>query len=186
MFSKRDDAEPGVGDQLRDRAVEVAAAADPSLDRGEPVLPGGDLRIGRESVLEEVQSATRPQHSAELAQGAGDVGDGAERERADGGVGGVIVERQVLTVEADELDGHAACRGTRLGEASSDRRRFDGEDPVDLGRVVGEVVAGSEPDLDDVARQPGQRAAAWLGEVTPCARLVDDAWQHVVAPDRHH
>ena len=63
----------------------------------------------------------------------------------------VASEGEVLTVEADELDGHAACRGTRLGEASSDCRRFDGEDPFDLGWVVGEVVAGSEPDFDDVA-----------------------------------
>lgn len=49
--------EPGGGQQLIDRAVEVTAAERAALQRGEQLLEAGDPRIGRQAVLSDADAA---------------------------------------------------------------------------------------------------------------------------------
>ena len=84
------DREPRAGDEIGDRAGEVASAEQALLDRLEAVLPAPDRLVGGESVLEEVERPARLEHPADLAQGGGDVGNGAQGERGQGGVAAVV------------------------------------------------------------------------------------------------
>ena len=115
------DLEPGVAHQPFDRAVERASAGDALLHAVETVLPARDAGVGAEAVLEEVERAARPQHPVHLAHGAGGVGNRAQRERAQRGVDRGVVERQVLTVEPDELD-RAPVTRRRARPRACDRR----------------------------------------------------------------
>ncbi len=62
------DLEPGGADQPVDRTVEVAAAREAALDRIEAVLPGDDVRLVREAVLEEVEATTRAEHAPDFSE----------------------------------------------------------------------------------------------------------------------
>src|SRR4051794_36947783 len=61
---------------------QMAATAEPPLQRGEPLLPSRHLRIGGESVLEEVERAAGPDEASYLRQSRERVGDRAQREGA--------------------------------------------------------------------------------------------------------
>ena len=89
------EVEAGADDEGVDGAVEVAAAADLALERGETVLPAGDLRAGGEPVLDEVQGPAGAQYAVHLGQRSLDVGDGAQRPCREGVVDAGIVEGQV-------------------------------------------------------------------------------------------
>src|SRR4051794_11034782 len=75
---QRVDLEAGAGDEAVDGPVEAAPAEHAALDGVEPVLPA--LHLGRrvQAVLHEVQPPTGPQHPADLAEGAIEIGDGAQ------------------------------------------------------------------------------------------------------------
>ena len=108
-----------------DGTVEVAAAAEPLLDAVEAMLlPCARRRLGAQAVLEEVERAAGSQHPAHLAAAPGDVGDRAQRERAQRGVDRRVVEWEVRAVEADELDLAPVTRDT--ARADSLRPTADG------------------------------------------------------------
>ena len=100
------DVEAGILNQSVDRPVEIAASGDAPLEAVEAVLPPRRGQLGTEPVLEEVEPLSRSQHAKQLVQGLCGVGDGAQCERAERGVDGGIAERQMLSVEAHELDGN--------------------------------------------------------------------------------
>ena len=64
-----------------------------------------------------MERAAGSQHPVHLADGAGGVGNGAQRERAERGVDRTVVERQVFTIEPDELDARIGDAATRSAES---------------------------------------------------------------------
>ena len=87
--------EPGGFDQGPDGPVEMAASGESPLDRGEPVLSAGHLRVGRAAVFGEVELAAGAQHP-DLGQGALGLGDAAQRPGGEHLIHALGVHRQVL------------------------------------------------------------------------------------------
>ena len=154
------DGEAGAGQQVDDRAREVAAAEQPLLDGLEAVLPAAHALVRRQPVLEEVQRPAGLEDAPQLAQRGGDVGDGAQRPGREGGVEAVVGERQRLAVQPGPPH-RDARRGDALArQLPADVGRLDGGDLRDGRRVERDVQAGAEADLDDVAREARADPAA--------------------------
>ena len=130
----------------------MAAVGDPPLQGLDPVLEGRHPGVRGQAVLEEVEATAGPEHPADLGQRRLHVGDRAQGERAQRGVAAGVVEGERLPVEADLL--HRDRRGTDPAGRHPEgrRRRLHGQDPLDPVRVVGDVEARAEPDLDDPRR----------------------------------
>src|SRR5215211_6653899 len=152
--------ERGATDERVDPPVEVTAAEQLALQGVEPLLPAGHAGVGRSTVLDEVERAAGAQDPSHFDQGALDVGDGAQGPGGEHVVDAGVLQGQLLAVEADVLDGHAAGGYSLGGELSADRRGVHGADPFDGGRVVGDVAAGAEPDFEDLAVEAGGRLLA--------------------------
>lgn len=86
------DVEPGGSDEGRGVAGEVAPVGEPFLRRLQAPLPGGDRRLRRQSVFEEVEAPAGPQHTSDLGQRLLDTGDRAEGEGRQGAVAAAVVE----------------------------------------------------------------------------------------------
>jgi hypothetical protein len=84
------DDESGVGQEGRDVSGEVAAAEEWLGHRFETALTAGHLRVGGDAVLDEVESATRLDEAADLAEGGVDVGNGTQRPGGENGIGGRV------------------------------------------------------------------------------------------------
>ena len=96
-----------------------------------------------------------------------------------------VVEGQLLAVEADVFDGHAAGGYPLGGELAAHRRGVHGADPIDVLRVVGDVAAGSEPDFEDLAVEGGGRLLAELVDGLAPQGEVGDAREDLICVDAH-
>ena len=147
----------------------------------EAVLPAAHLLVGRQAVLDEVERPAGLEHPPHLAQRRADVGDGAQGPRRHGAVAAVVVERQGLAVEAGSLGPGRCVAARRL--AASFQPRSAGSIGGDLGhggRVEGDVEAGPEAELDDVAVEPFAHPAPQRIRGLEAAGHVDDPGQHMV------
>ena len=84
--------------------------------------------LGGEAVLEEVQGAAGTQHAPDLGEGAVDVGDRAQRERREDGVGARVREAEPLAVEVAADDGDGAAGAAVGSELPRDVGGLDGDD----------------------------------------------------------
>ncbi len=82
--------EAGTPDQVDGVPGEMAAVGQPALEGLQAVLPCRHARIGGNTVLEEVEPASRAKDPSDLRQGGVDVGNRAQGEGAQGVVAGVI------------------------------------------------------------------------------------------------
>ena len=156
------DGEPGLLDEPRRVPGEVAAGGDPSLEPVQAVLPRGHLRVRRQAVLQHVQGASGPQHSAYLRQ----------RRSTSGIVHSVNVDStasyvasaacQALAVQSDPLDRHRGP-GAALG----------GQLPAQVGRLHG-VHRGDR-------RRVGRRGSARCRTRSPAPGRTDPRTRHGAA-----
>src|SRR4029453_14272188 len=72
------DHQPGVGDQFVDRAVYMAASDHPAMQRMNPALPAAYGLCRCPPMLEEMQRTFRLEHSMNLPERRGHVGNGAQ------------------------------------------------------------------------------------------------------------
>ena len=179
------DLEAGIADEPVDRTVEVAPTGDTLLDAIAPVLPPRDAGIGAQAVLEEVELPTGPQDPSHFSEGPGRVGDGAEGESGEGGVDGLVGERDVLTVETDELHWHGGRCDALRRQRTSDRRRIDGEDLLDLVGVHRHVEARAEPDLEHDAAETRDGASPVAANLFVAQHDVGQPGYHLLAPCAH-
>lgn len=100
----------------------------------QPALPPAYGLLGRPAVLEKVQPASGLEHSADLAQGSPDVGDGAQRERGQRGVDRLIFDREAGTIQAGPGDQDRAGRDPRLSQPPRQIDRFDGPETSGINR----------------------------------------------------
>src|SRR5439155_8882788 len=103
------DFETGVLDQGGDVTVQMASTKDLSLQWIQALLPTLDSGILRSAMLDKIQASfgtERPPHFEERPR---DVGDRAERERADDRIEARIGHRDLLRREADDLDRKRRC-----------------------------------------------------------------------------
>lgn len=127
----------------------------------------------------------RPKHPSDLAEGGLHVGNRAERPGADDVVDRVILEWEGLTIEPDEFHGQPALGDATPGHLPADGRRVDGQHPLHLGRVVGEVRPRSESHLQHGARNPFERSTPELAHRGVAEHQVDGAGQYMVLVDTH-
>src|SRR4051794_642323 len=104
----------------------MAAAGEAFLERGEAVLPAGDARIGGEAVLDEAEASPRPEHPADLGEGALDIRNRTESPGGDGRIDRAVGEGDRLRGLADELHRKRRPRDGVPGEPPRRRRRLDG------------------------------------------------------------
>ncbi len=166
-------------------AVDVAAPGDPLLDAVPAVLAARDLRIVGEAVFQEEQPPSRPQDAPHLAQRRVDVGDRAERPRAEGVVDRGVVERDLGPVETDELHGHRRRGEPLRRELAADERGVDRVHLLDLCGVVGHVRAAAEAELHHRAGEPLQRPLPQRAHPLVAEREVDEARQDLVFVEAH-
>ena len=98
-------------------------------------------------MLEEVEDAAGAQDPGDLGECPVDVGDGAQRPGGEDVVDAGAIEGQVLAVETDVVDRHGALGDTAGSELAAHGRRVDGAHARDSRRVVGDVEATAEADL---------------------------------------
>jgi hypothetical protein len=123
----------------------MAAAGQPRLHRGEPVLPAGNVRVGGPAVLGEVQQAAGPQYPADLGERAPRIGDRAQRPGDQRVIDAGIGHRQLGPVGPGELDRHRAGCETAGRQPLPGLRRVHRQYPGDGGRVVRHIQARAEP-----------------------------------------
>ncbi len=133
--------EARVGDKRGGVTGEMTAVGEALLERVEPVLPARHPGVGRESVLEEVDRAAGPQHSSHLGQCPRRVRHRAQREGAERGVARRVRQWDLLSVEPNVLHRQHRLLDAAPGQSAGQPGRFDGQDEVDLGRVVRQVEA---------------------------------------------
>jgi hypothetical protein len=123
------------------------------LQRGEPVLPAlGGGGVGAD-VLEQQQLSGGAEHACDLAGGVGQVGDAAQHEGADEGVGAVIGQWELFGGAGQHLGAGAqpGVEAVQLADEAAAHVGFglDEHEPLDLlGAVVRQVGAGAGADLD--------------------------------------
>ena len=103
----------------------MAPAEEAPLDRLEPVLPAPYRLVGGETVFQEVEGSARLEHPPDFPQGGADVGNGAERERREGGVATAVRQGQRLAVEALPLDRDLRSRQPLAGQLPARVGRLD-------------------------------------------------------------
>jgi hypothetical protein len=123
-------------------------------------LGGVNRRPGAADVVEQQQPAARDQDALHFADRRRGAGDRAQRQRADHGVEGRVAAGQVLGVALLEVDGTAEAGGALAGDGEHRGAQLDPGDGR-IGRVVGQVAAGADGDLQD----PAVRALAEVGSV---------------------
>lgn len=104
-------------------------------------------------MFEVVEAGSWSEHPVKLGQDFGWVGNRAQCESRQRGVAAGIVEGDGLAVESDVLDGDVADVDSLGGQPPGHRGRFDGEHVLYLRRIVLDVKARAEPNLDDSADQ---------------------------------
>src|SRR5438046_2503390 len=82
--------------------------------------PPIDVGLGRHAVLQEEEAAAGSQDPVHLAERPPCVGNGAEGEGTEGSVDRLVTEREILTIQADELDRHRRASNTLGRQAASD------------------------------------------------------------------
>src|SRR3954452_23233982 len=179
------DPQPAFDDDRVDLTVEVATAEQPLLHAVEPLLPTANPDIGRRAVLDEVQSAARPQHARHLAHGGDRVRNRAEAPRAQGGINRLVGERQPLSVQTDHVDIHRAGGDALRSEPHPHARRLDGVQASDRPRDERQVVPGPEADLDDLAGQTLANPRPDATRLHVVHHHVDQVRNHPLAVQRH-
>ncbi len=119
-------------------------------------------------MLQEDEPAARPQHPEDLAQRPSGVGDAAHRPGAHHAIERLVGERQLLATERTLIHGHAALGDAPACEPVHAGVGIDGRDPADVLRVVGQVQARAEADLQHLAAHVGEqlvRSRAILGSL---------------------
>jgi len=90
------DPEPSAGNELVDSPVEMAPACESGPQRIKPILPPGNTRLRRASVLDEDQRAGKLEHAAHFGQRTRHIGDGAQGPGCHHGIDATVVERYCL------------------------------------------------------------------------------------------
>ncbi len=163
----------------------MAAIGQSTLERVDALLPARHAWLGGATVLEQVQAPPGPQDPGDLAQGAAGVGDGAQREGAEGGITRGVGQLDGLTVESDMEHRDGGGSDAVLGNPPSRGGRLDGEDLGDLIGVVGDVEARAEADLEDPTGESLHRCLAESLDALGTARELDEPRDDVIAVEAH-
>jgi hypothetical protein len=131
-------------------------------ERIEDTLDASKAGASTSDVLVEAQFASRTDHSKELRQRRRLVGHGAEDERGDTGIEGVLLDWQSVRNPVDNTHRYGGGVGGLDGELAQVAFRFDGHDLRDGARVVREVESVARAQLDHATRETGQKFAPVL------------------------
>jgi RNA polymerase sigma-70 factor, ECF subfamily len=166
-----DDLEPDVLEVVQRVAQQVVAGRSdaPGI---QPPLDRPDRAKVAPNVLEQHEPATGTEHAEGLPDRLPVVRDGAQRQGGDDGIDARIVQVERLGVTQPQID--RAVSGASSGERQHRRADVD-PDQVHVARIVGEIAAGPDPDLQSVAdrvRRDPPPAVTEQPALDPTAPLV--------------
>src|SRR5664279_5339091 len=131
-----------------------------------------------------MQAPAETQNTAYLCHCPFHIRDRAQCPRDEHVIDGFVSQRQILTVEADELDRYPARGHPSGGELASARRGIHRQYTSDFSWVVRHVSARPEAHLQNFAGQPRGDAGAGLLERTPQGK-IDEAGKYPVVVATH-
>src|SRR4030095_4089757 len=143
----------------------------------------GDVR--RVPVLDEKQTASRPQHAADFPQGAPRVRDGTRRPSHDEFVNAPLGKRNDFGRGGDELERDANSIDPTPRESPKLTRRIEPVKSLDGGAVEGKVEARAEAHLQHAPACERYQACAFGSVALLPHDEVDQAWKDVARVDPH-
>lgn len=154
-----DFGEAGVLDDGTGVAVGMAAVADEFPERTDEILDAPQKSSRRcRDVLEEEKPSAGLEHPMYFPQDAFGIIDGAEHERAHDGVQAIVVGGKLFGRSRAEVHFQSGLLRRRLEVRDHVRIRLDAQ-PVNSGRIVGEIRAGAGADFENRVAEPGQQLA---------------------------
>ncbi len=172
-------------DEFHRVSGEMATIGQTLFQRIKTTLPCLGLGVGGQAVFEEVETTAGLEDSSEFSECLFNTRNGAERERAQRAVTGVVVKRDRFAVQARVLDGNGrGCDSWHRNLAGS-QCRLNGVDEFDLGRVARNIEARPKSDFQNRSRQTSGNCVAALLHGRCAAHLVDEAGNDVRAVETH-
>src|SRR5258708_5400827 len=107
------------------------------------------------------------------------MGDGAQRPGRQDVVDALVLQRQVLAIETDVLDGQGTRRESLRRQRASHRGGLHCPYPGDRRRVMRDVAARAEADLEDISLELRRDVLSHLVEIGPAEGHVDEAGQEL-------
>jgi hypothetical protein len=172
-------------DHRLDVQVEAAAVTHDLFDRVEPTLPRPDLRVAAEPVLQEGEPTSWPEHPKDLDQSLLDLGDAAHGPGAHHAVEDPVVKWQSLAARGPLIDFDPTGSDPSPGLLVHAGVGIDRGDLADVLGIVGQVQAGAEADLQDVADDVGQNLLALIGQEGLAHQAVAESREDVPRVQAH-
>ena len=175
-----------IGYELVHLAIEVTAAGEGLPERGEAILPADNGRVRRTAVLEKNEATAWFENTPHLLKRLGRMRDGTERPSDYDGVHGAIGKREGFVSRLrEELNRKLFGTESLAGHALKFDRGVYPVDVLDLGRVKGQVQAGANADLEDLAACLEDPVPAQGGHFLVLHRQVDQPRQNVLSIKAH-
>jgi len=148
-------------------------------------LPGLGLCIGGQTMFKEMETTTGLENSSEFSECLFNTRNGAERERAQRAVAGVVVKRHRFAMQARVLNGNRGGSDSWDCDLARGQCGLDGVDEFDLGRVARNIKARPKSDFQNRSRQTSGHGVASLLHGRRAECLVDKAGNDVRAVETH-
>lgn len=145
------DSKPALLDQPIDASVEIAAATDDVLYWVETILPCRHSGIVAPTVFQKEERPFRLEDAMDLTEGFHGIVDRAERPGADDTVESTVGKRQRFSPDMLDMDGKRNGCGPLHYPLREEANGINDRETHDCARIVREVKAGPEADLQDVA-----------------------------------
>jgi hypothetical protein len=165
---------PG-GNEFLHVPVEMTAITQTHLQPIQSALPFLDIRLRAEAMLQKQESPAWFENPVHFVQRLADVLDAAQGKRADDAIEGAVLEGEPFAAENPLVNLDLRLLDSTLGQFVHSWVRIDQSDLADLGRVMMQVQAGPETDLQNVAVSRGQQSLPMFGKERPVHEEVTKA-----------
>lgn len=118
------------------------------LDRIDPSLPLAHGFIRSETVFEKVEPSSGFEHPSQFIKRTIDPGNGAQSERAERAIAGIVIKRKRLAMKSGEADLDSGGGDPFGAELAGEARRFDRVNEGHLGRIARRIATGTEAEFD--------------------------------------
>jgi hypothetical protein len=108
----------------------VTAAEDPTLKGRESPLPYGDILVRGQSVFQKGERSPWAKNPMDFSQGVVNLGNRAKRHRAQHVINRLVIEIDLRSIEAHEVDRESATFDAWSSQATPDDCRIDGQEAL--------------------------------------------------------
>src|SRR6516225_4698193 len=173
------------GKQIVDLAVEVTPAREPQPERIEAILPAGDTRFRRTSMLHEEQPPSDLEHATHVHEGSPDLGNAAAGPCHDDRVHAAVRQRDAFGRTFEEVEGNFHVLRLALGSRQQARRWIESEDFAGLSPIEGKIKSGADADVEDAPFGCARDALAMRTKPLVAHRNIDERRQNPFLIEAH-